>query len=304
MFYVKQVPWHGLGVQVENELTAAEAIKAAGLDWEVQLKQLQMANGTLVDAAAVVRPENQVLGIVGPRYTPIQNHEAFDFFDSVVGAGKAIYHTAGALSGGERIWLLAKLPEDMIIGGKDEVKKYLLLANSHNGTSTLRMLWTPIRCVCQNTLNIALRGAGKADGISIRHTKNAKTKIEEAQRALGFAIDYYSNFEIQANEMTKKYFGDNQMKELVEKLLPANEDGKISKQAESKRDDILKLWKSGGTGNEIWQGTSWGAFNTITEWADHCRGSDNPESHLNSVWFGGAMQIKQKAFETIQRISA
>lgn len=186
MFYAGVTPWHGLGTKVEKNLTAAEAIVAAGLNWEVDKvpvfshsldKKLISVPGKF----AVRRLDNsQPLGIVGARYTPLQNKNAFSFMDAVVQVKEAIYHTAGALGLGERVWLLAQLPKDLVVKGVDKVEKFLLLTSTHNGTTQVTIKMTPIRVVCQNTLNASLRdGESQAN---LRHTKTLGLKFDEGQR--------------------------------------------------------------------------------------------------------------------------
>ena len=189
MMYVGDAPWHKLGVKLPKLATSAEAIEAAGLDYEVHKKQLFCKpNGRhLVEVprsfCTVRRDTEAVLGIVGDRYTVLQNEDAFTFFDSLVGTGEAIFETAGALGQGESIWLLAKLPGYIRVGRNDEVKKYLLLTNSHDGKSMVRAKLTPVRVVCNNTLSAALEGAEQE--VRIRHTPSAVDRLEEAHKILG-----------------------------------------------------------------------------------------------------------------------
>src|ERR1700733_3004849 len=175
LMYVKEKPWHGLGTRLEKAATSTEAIKAAGLDWQVEKQPVFLKNGinAISRRHAVVRRDNgHPLGIVGERYVPLQNNDAFRFFDAVVGLKEAVYHTAGALGQGEIIWILAKLNGVIRVVGDDITEKYLQLTNRHDGGGSVQILWTPIRVVCQNTLNIALQESQSSLHTSLRHTLN------------------------------------------------------------------------------------------------------------------------------------
>ena len=151
-------PWHGLGTVVSGMLTSAAALDAAHLAWTVEQRPV-FADGIaakIPDYKAIVRTDNNaVLSIMSDKYHPIQNHEAFEFFDSVVGEGQAVYDTAGALHGGRRVWVMARLPKPLFIEG-DELERNILLVTSHDGSSTLKMMHVTTRVVCQNTLSVAL----------------------------------------------------------------------------------------------------------------------------------------------------
>lgn len=160
MMYAGDVPWHGLGTRLAEPATAEEAIREASLDYQVELDRMTTSSGAPIPRrkAVVRRDTGDVLGVVGNAFVPVQNRECFSFLDQVVADGEVCYHTAGALGRGERIWLLAKLPNEIRIKNSDDVtEKYLLLSNSHDGTSALRVFFTPIRVVCQNTLTLAER---------------------------------------------------------------------------------------------------------------------------------------------------
>jgi phage/plasmid-like protein (TIGR03299 family) len=180
MAYYGEVPWHGLGKQVPKGLTAEQMIRAAGLDWDVELLPARGAREinrkgefSRYEVVRVPRPnttENEVLlGVVSRRYQPLQNVEAFEFFDSIVGEGKAHFETAGALGEGERIWVMAKMPQAMEIVRGDECFKYLLLSNTHSGDGSVIVKFTAMRVVCQNTLMLAMEDGQKA--YRVRHSK-------------------------------------------------------------------------------------------------------------------------------------
>jgi phage/plasmid-like protein (TIGR03299 family) len=188
MLYVGATPWHSLGVKLDAPPTAAEAIKLAGLDWSVGLKSLATLDGESVDHKATYRlSDGRILGVVGPAYHPIQNSEAFDWFNPFLESGEASIETAGSLRDGQRVWVLAKLNRapSVIVPG-DEVQKFILLANSHDGTFAGRVGFTPIRVVCANTLSMATE-EGVSQLLRVRHTKGAKKALDKIREIMNLA---------------------------------------------------------------------------------------------------------------------
>jgi phage/plasmid-like protein (TIGR03299 family) len=300
MMYVGEAPWHRLGVKLPKLATSSEAIEAAGLDYEVDKKQLFCKpNGRrLVDVprnfCTVRRDTETVLGIVGDRYTVLQNKDAFTFFDSLVGAGEAIFETSGALGQGETIWLLAKLPGFIRIGRNDEVKKYLLLTNSHDGKSMVRAKLTPVRVVCNNTLSAALEGAEQE--VRIRHTPSAVDRLAEAHKILGLTNALYQELDLIFNRMNVKRITERHLLEFVKTLIPDNQEASFNTRTENMRSKILELSETGASAEHS-RGSLWGALNAVSEYTDHVQNSTIPEKRLTSVWFGSGEKLKLRAFE-------
>ena len=289
--------WHNIGTVVETEQTAQEAIKLAKLDYEVVKEPTEKVPSKFY----VKRTDNGQYfdDIVGSNYQIIQNVDAFSFFDVVVGEGQAIYHSAGALGDGERIWLLAKLPNDIVINSEDVVEKYLCLTNAHTGKASLLMYFTPIRVVCENTLNWSMKDA--KNGISIRHTGNIKNKVEEARRVLGLSINYYKLFEEMVVKMEDVPIQEKELNEYFDNVLGINDDEEVSTRKQNQKSDLIGLFDS-GKGQKLGQKHSlWKAYNAVTEYVDHYRTVknvvDNPSNKLASIWFGSGAKIKQKAYE-------
>jgi phage/plasmid-like protein (TIGR03299 family) len=304
MFYVGEVPWHKLGIQLEQPATAAEAIEAAGLDFRVHLKPVKTVvnrKQTIIPGtSATVRSDTgAVLGVVGSRYEPIQNKEAFAFFDSLVGSDEAMYHTAGVLGKGERIWILAKLPSYIRVGRNDIIDKYLLLTNSHDGSSLVRAKLTPIRVVCSNTLSVAL--SGSEHEVRIRHTANAVHRLEEAHKLLGLTNSLYNELDTIFNRMALRKVTNKQLLSYVRSLIPSNPEAQHQTRNENIREAILELHES-GKGAEMSKGTLWGGFNAVTEFADHVQHSRDTNKQLKSVWFGGGERLKLRAFALAQKM--
>jgi phage/plasmid-like protein (TIGR03299 family) len=293
-----------LGTELTDPATARETIDTAGLNFTVVKMPLRQAMkrkrpaGFSSDCWAAVRTDTgDVLGIVDDSYEPIQNREAFSFFDSLVGTNEATYETAGALGHGERIWILARLPGFIKVHGNDIVGKYLLLSNSHHGSSRVRLKLTPIRVVCNNTLTAALQGAGE---VHIRHASSAAEKMNQAQALLGLSNDLYAQLEAIFNRMAITKISDKQLLDYVKALVPDNEESEDNTKPQGIRNTFLELYNS-GQGADLARGTLWGAFNCVTEYTDHVMG-DNPTTRLESIWFGRGEQLKRTAFQLAERM--
>jgi phage/plasmid-like protein (TIGR03299 family) len=297
MMYVGETPWHSLGTKLDRPATAEEAIQAAHLDFTVEKYRLKTTpNDLQVESHfATVRTDTmEVLGVVGSRYEPIQNKDAFTTFDALVGEGEAIYHTAGALGKGEQIWLLAKLPDYIRINGNDLVEKYLLLVNSHDGSSTVRVKLTPIRVVCENTLSLALSGAEQE--VHVRHTLNAKEKLKEAHEILGLTNKLYSELDAIFNRMSERQVEQQALSDYVKAIFPDNPASTDHSWVKKVHDTIFDLADS-GEGAKMAKGTLWGAYNAVTEYVDHYRNPKGDETQrLKSMWFGSGERIKKNAF--------
>ena len=296
-------PWHNPGNELVNPATAREAIEAAGLNFTVVKKPMKEFV-ELNDAADVsdrwvtVRTDTgEVLGIVGDSYEPIQNVDAFTFFDNLVGTDEAIYETAGTLGRGERTWIMAKFPGFINVRGKDIVKKCLLLSNCHDGSSLVRAKLTPIRAVCNNTLTGVLNGAGE---ITIRHTANAAEDMKQALSLLESTNARYGELDAVFDRMALTNISEKQLVDYVKALVPDKEDGEDNKENQEIRDAFLELHET-GLGADLSRGTLWGAFNCVTEYADHGKES-NQGTRLESIWFGPGEQLKQRAFRLAERM--
>lgn len=295
--------WHGLGTVVDTEQKACDAIRLAKLDYKVSKKPsgFQKDNGEWKvnpNEYNIVREDTETkLGNCTNVYKIVQNVEAFNFFDVVVGEGQAIYHSAGALGQGEKVWILAKLPNDIYINADDKVEKYLCLTNSYDGKSALRMYFTPIRVVCQNTLNMSLSDA--KNGISIRHSGNINGKIDEARKVLGISINYYNQFEAITKQLEDKILTVNEVESYFDNVLGIDEE-KTSTNKLNKKDDLLALFE-GGKGQKLGhKHSAWKAYNAVTEYVDHHSTIKNVSKDTNkkidNILFGTGAKMKEKAY--------
>ena len=222
MFYVRTVPWHGIGTKVENSPASEDALQLAGLDWKVLQEEVFTNFGEKIKGykANVRSTDRKVLGVVSDRYKIIQNTEAFAFTDALLGNGVR-YETAGSLQEGRKVWLLAKLPQEYIIAG-DRISPYLVFSNSHDGSGAVKVAVTPIRVVCNNTLNLALNTAKRS--WSMIHTGDIKGKVQEAKDTIFMAEKYMDSLGKEIETLRKIKMTDKQVKEYIELLLPIEKD--------------------------------------------------------------------------------
>ena len=316
MMYLKAEgkPWHGLGVALDAPATAAEAIEAARLDWTVETRPVYtsqlLTTGetslmTIPNKKAIVRTDtDEVFAIMSDGYEPVQNMDNLNLLDAVVAQGEAVYHTAGSLFGGRKIWLLSKLPQDIVISDMDKIEQYILLSSSHDGSAALRMQFTPIRVVCANTLSFALRDTKGA--FYAKHTRNVMHKASEAREVLGLAKEYYDLFASQVDRLVNTRMTIIEVQDYLQKLYSFKEDVKygdqdhrIIKQYEGTLDVLNHPTnRTGGM-----EGTKWAAYNAVTYYIDHERAVQGqeyqPDKRLNNSWFGRGVDLRQRAYDLL-----
>jgi phage/plasmid-like protein (TIGR03299 family) len=248
MAYFGEVPWHGLGVSVSHLMTSEEALREANLNWSVNLEPVFLASGVEVPKTfAVVREDTQrALGIVGSRYTPLQNSDAFAFADALLPEGEGRYETAGSLNGGERVWMLAKVHEGEVVPG-DLTQDYLLLTNRHDGLGPFQVLLTSVRVVCNNTLTRALNSKA-AQAISFRHTPNSISQDSriKAQMALGLVTEFTTFLADLDRQLTWKKFSKDLAAQLSKELVPvrAMASDREKNIAERSQEKLLDLYET------------------------------------------------------------
>ncbi len=331
-FSVKQKPWHNLGQIVEEHPTSEQAIQFAGLDYEVERSPLfskglgiieNNSGIEMIDSelevpnyfANIRTDNNTVLGVVGKDYHIVQNREAFSFFDSIVGGGDGIlYETAGALGNGERIFITAKLPDYIRVeNGDDITEKYIFLTTSHDGSGSITAAFTPIRIVCQNTLNASLKNMSNV--IRIRHTSGAKQRLEDAHKIMGLANRLSSDLESTFNYWAKIKVGDDEMKKLIQLALCPNQET-LNRLHTGNFDDLSTLFKntvddafayamiSDAQQMETTKGTLFGAYNAVTGFYQNVKTYKDDEAKLQSIVMGGTAQMRsQKAFDLCERFA-
>ena len=294
------VPWHGLGTPVEEAQTSKEAIKIAGLDWKVEAKPIYNDKGIEIPGfkANTRDIDDKVLGLVSNRYKLIQNSEAFDFTDSLIG-GDVRYETAGSLLGGKRIFLLAKLPEKKILD--DDFDNYICFTNSHDGTGAIQACMTPVRVVCQNTLNLALGQATRK--WSTKHIGDIESKMEEARETLQLAEHYMDNLTIVADQMANTKVTESDVAMILDELYPVSEDAtdRVKRTINQKKEDFMVCMFAPDILK--FKDTAWGVINAASDFSTHVAParmtSTYQENKFNGILNGDV--IIDKVFEKLMR---
>jgi phage/plasmid-like protein (TIGR03299 family) len=325
-FSVKQKAWHGLGQIVDDYPTSAEAIIHAGLDYEVEKRklftydannnseatapdQIQIPEVEIPNYFATVRKDtDDVLGIVGSKYEVVQNRDAFVFFDSLVNDGSGIkYETAGALGNGERIFITAKMPDVIKVGRKDVIEEYIFLTTSHDGSGSIMAAFTPVRIVCNNTLNMALKEHSNA--VFIKHTANAETKLKEAAKIIAISHNMSEQLETLFNRWSKVRINDAELMKLIQLAMSpsaevfkavAEEDSsyEFTKHFETVCGEVYQYAMVSDTQQmETTAGTLFGAYNAVTGYYQNVKSYKNDNAKLDSLMFGTALDRTKKAFE-------
>lgn len=311
MFVVGAAPWHNLGRRFEVPPSLEEALVAAGLDWKVTTEPLFSGAKEQVEAMLTRRSsDNSILGVVGPKYVPLQNTEAFDFFKPFIDEKAAAIETAGSLRQGKRVWVLAKINRDpLVIKGNDIVEKYVLLSNSHDGTLAVRVGFTPIRVVCNNTLSMAINSeASKL--IRIKHTKNVAANLESVQEIMNLADQEFQATAEQYRMLTTKDINSKDLEKYIKIVFNTTaklvEVGGNTADLSNKRiiEQIVPLFEK-GRGNDMAEikGTMWAAYNAVNEYLQYERGSDN-SNRMDNMWFGDSARLNKKALETALILAA
>ena len=286
----RQKPWHYAETSEVTKLiqeapTSKDALRYAGLDWEVLQTPVYMENGIEIPnyKANVRSTDGSCLGIVTNRYQIVQNTEAFEFTDAIVGEtenGVVTYETAGSLCGGRKIWLLAKMPVQKVLD--DDVEPYMFFSNSHDGSGAIKVGMTPIRIVCNNTLNMALAGAKRS--WSTKHVGDMQSKLEEAKLCLQMADKYMQNLDIEADRLANAKLYKEQIDEILDEMFPIddNDTDRKKQNVQSVKDnfyvayfmpDILKFGES-----------AWRAVNAMSDMVTHSTPQRNTKSYEENRW--------------------
>ena len=294
MAYVGDLPWHGLGVKVEENISPREMMVAAGVNWRVQeVETFAELNGEKIATgmkALVRESDNKVLTQVGKNWHPVQNEEAFEFFSEFVDAGKMKMHTAGSLKDGQIIWALAKVDDDFELFNGDKVESYMLFSNPHQYGKSIDVRFTPIRVVCNNTLTLSLNQSAE-NAVKLNHRK--AFDAEEVKDMLGIARFKMNQYKEMAEFLGSRRTTDETMKRYFGNLLGMSNknEEELSRTAQRAMEVVIEQ-----PGANFAEGSWWSAFNAITYMTDHELGR-SADTRLQSAWYGTNRKLKTQALE-------
>lgn len=298
MAYAGEVPWHGLGVEVLNDLTPVQMMDKAGLNWTVEKQPMFFRHAGDLQAVPgkqvlVRNTDGKVLDVVGKGWEPVQNAEAFDFFNEFVMNGDMKMHTAGSLQEGKLTWALAKVNDGFELFNGDSVESYLMFSNPHKFGSSITVSFTPIRVVCNNTLNMALQGA---NGKGVRVTHRTAFDADAVKQLLGVATEQLTTYKEAAEFLGSKRYTEETLTEFMKQVFPntntkAKDPNAISKTAKNALEVIHTQ-----PGSKFAEGSWWQAFNAVTYTTDHVIGRSN-DARMQSAWFGQNQTRKVKALD-------
>jgi len=300
MAYAGELPWHGLGTEVSNELTPLQMMQKAGVDWEVEQQRIVTESGLEInDKVALVRTsDNTLLDVTGKDWKPVQNEEAFTFFSEFVAAGDMEMHTAGSLKEGRNVWALAKVKESFDVFGEDRVDSYLLFSNPHQYGKAVDVRFTPIRVVCNNTLTFSLQSASK-NSVKVGH--RTAFDADTVKETLGLASEKFAKYKEIAQFLGSRKVTAEALIQYYNDVFPTTS-RKEEKTPVVVYDDLSKAAKmcydalEVQPGAQFAAGTWWQAFNSVTYYTDHLQGR-NSENRLHNQWFGYNQAKKVTAAE-------
>ncbi len=315
--------WHQLGTVVDHSMSADEALDLAHLrDWNVRKTQLttnvmtsdgQQQELIVPDQFAIVRDnpfqpgQVDVFGVAGKQYTPIQNEAHAELLDNLKDESGGFFETAGAIKGGSEVFLTIKLPDTMMIGGKDPVDTYIAALNTHHGQKSFQFIVTPVRVVCANTQAAAIRSATAS--FKARHTKNSVTGITQQVRdALGLTFKLQEEFQTEADKMIEAEYTNRQFAQLVKNLYPVKDNASdtVKRNAETHKVGMTELFKASPTISKDIAGTRWAAYQSVTEYLDHFqqfKGKSVEEAAefraISAIQRSDSGDLKNKAFQLL-----
>lgn len=325
MAWVAERPWHGLGTEVEENISTDAMLVQAGLDWNVDKRSLMYKVGkdsrrTFKDRFALVRSsDDSLLSLCGPRYTPVQNKDVFEFFNRFVSAGHMKMHTAGSLMGGKFVWALAKVGDSFKVGKNDTTEGYLLLMSPHEAGRSLLIQHTSVRVVCWNTLNMALGSGlkGTTGAFRFGHVRAFNQAVhQEAEQALGLSHLHLKLLKEQASALVEKKVSPEWTEEYLKRVFKLDDASLVLRARIDTTEDLGRtrtspvlvkareaLLRAPGQDLDTAVGTAWGSFNAVTYTVDHLLGNSRDKT-MRDVWLGYRGDTKRDALKLALEMAA
>lgn len=307
MCYFGEVPWHGLGNPLNGEESLDEVQRLAGLDWSVNVEPLyRKINGEFVEyslgRASVRSSDGSDLGNVGPRWTPYQNSDMFRCFEPLVQNGLMKWHTAGSLSDGQRVWCLCQLNLDnSVIRPGDEIRKFAMISNGHDGKLAVRFGFTPIRIVCANTLSLA-HNSKASKLIRVRHSRLVVENVEKLRDIMNLANQEFETTADNFRFLASRDINQSDLQKYVKLVFGAKPDEELSTRQENINKRVEELFET-GRGNDVAGRTWWAAYNAVTEYVNWEQGRTN-DTRMNAVWFGQGENMIKDALTIAMALAA
>ena len=313
MAYVGEVPWHGLGNKVEDNITLENFQKEAGLDWSVSKRPVMYEKAsnegfkitsTFPKRFVLARDtDNKAYAVVSDRYKPVQPKQVFEFFRDLLAMHNMKMHTAGSLMDGGRIWCLAETGDVHKVLGQDRVDGYLLLSTSYDLTLSTLAQFTSVRVVCNNTLQQAL---GTSTGrVTIPHACDFRP--DEIKAQLGIGRDQWETFTKTLDVLAKIKLDTAKATEIMDKVFKMPEDMQ-ARTLDPDRihvDNVIQMFKDQTfIGADLAGDTAWGLINSVTEYVDFKKRARNQNNRMNSAWFGDGAQLKIRAMNELVALAA
>lgn len=313
MAYAGEVPWHGLGERVPADLSPEQMLEKAGLNWEVEKLPIFAQNGknkiAIPNKELLIRSSDGAsLDVVGSDWNPLQNLEAFEFFNDFVCSGDMEMHTAGSLEGGRRVWALAKVNDAFEVFKEDVIEQYLLFSNPHKYGMSIDVRMTPVRVVCNNTITVALN---KQSNKMVRVNHRKQFDAELVMETLGVAKEKLDTYKEAAKFLGKKKYKNETILEYFQRVFPKTsgvkaKNDKIIKLADVKNGKVNDIVSRNARialdvintqpGAEHGRGSWWQAFNTVTYMTDHIIGRGE-DTRMQSAWYGNNAKKKEDALK-------
>jgi len=303
MAYAGATPWHGLGHHLSEQQPIECWLTEAGMDWTIEQSDVLfnvssdgMHIRTHADAKVLYRSDTLApLSVVSPRYKVVQPHEVLHFYQDLVSAGGFELETAGVLKGGRKLWALAKTRQQALLKGNDQIKAYLLLATSCDGTLCTTAQFTSVRVVCNNTLQMAVSNASGA--VKVPHSTKFDPKL--VQQALGMGLSGWEAFIANLKQLSQRPVSPEEaqqyFRDVLDQPLVSDTEPSVSRAMQQ----VTALYSGAGLGSLLAgsRGTAWGLLNAVTEYVDHQRRARSQDHRLDSAWFGQGAQLKRQALE-------